>query len=100
MAKQEPNKKYPADFRAKAVRLAEESNKPLAQVARDLGVAYQTLYDWVSKTRKAKARSEDRESGPLSAEDEVRRLRRELDEVTMERDFLKKAAAYFAKVNK
>ena len=99
MAKKEQSKKYAADFRARAVRLAEESGKPLTQVARDLGVAYQTLYDWVSKARKAKGRPEG-ERGPLSPEQEVRRLRRELDEVTMERDFLKKAAAYFAKVNK
>ena len=94
-------KKYPAEFRAKAVRLADESEKPLAEVARDLGIAYQTLYDWVSRARKAKAGPRpEGPAGPLTAEEEVRRLRRELDEVTMERDFLKKAAAYFAKVTK
>jgi len=93
-------KKYPPEFRAKAVRLAEESDKPLAEVARDLGIAYQTLYDWVSRSRKAKARQGQGPDEPLTAEEEVRQLRRQLDEVTMERDFLKKAAAYFAKVTK
>ena len=88
-----------AEFRAKAVRLAEESDKPLTQVARDLGVAYQTLYNWVSAARKAAAPA-GAPQGPLSAQEEVRQLRRQLEEVTMERDFLKKAAAYFAKVNK
>jgi transposase len=79
--------------------LAEESEKPIAEVARDLGVAYQTLYDWVSHARKRAAPAKE-PGAPLSAEEEVRQLRRQLDEVTMERDFLKKAAAYFAKVTK
>jgi transposase len=93
-------KKYPPEFRAKAVRLAEEADRPLAEVARDLGIAYQTLYDWVSRARKAKASQAGGGDEPLTAEAEVRQLRRQLDEVTMERDFLKKAAAYFAKVTK
>jgi transposase len=82
--------------------LAEESEKPLAEVARDLNVAYQTLYQWVSVARKAAAGpAKTSEPGaPLTADEEVRLLRRKLDEVTMERDFLKKAAAYFAKVSK
>jgi transposase len=93
-------KKYPPEFRARAVRLAQESEKPIAEVARDLGVAYQTLYEWVSQARKAAAAPAKEPGAPLSAEEEVRQLRRQLDEVTMERDFLKKAAAYFAKVTK
>ena len=93
------HQKRPADFREKAVRLAEESDKPLTQIAKDLGVKYQTLYDWVSKARKVRARPAGVAPG-LTAEEEVRELRRQLDDVTEERDFLKKAAAYFAKVNK
>jgi transposase len=91
--------KHTAEYRARAVRLAEESDKPLTQVARDLGVKYQTLYDWVSRARKLKARPEGA-APELTAEEEVRALRRQLEDVTEERDFLKKAAAYFAKVNK
>ena len=97
MAKE--HQKRTADFREKAVRLAEESDKSLAQVARDLGVKYQTLYDWVSKARKVRARPPGA-APELTAEEEVRALRRQLEDVTQERDFLKKAAAYFAKVNK
>lgn len=98
MSKRQKN--YPPEFRAKAVRLVEESDKPITQVARDLSIAYQTLYEWVSRARKAKAKAADGPDKPLSTEDEVRQLRRQLDEVTLERDFLKKAAAYFAKVTK
>ena len=90
-------KKYNASFRASAVRLAVESERPLPEVARDLDVPYQTLYYWLTKAGKVARASA---GPPETAEEEVRRLRRELDEVKMERDFLKKAAAFFAKMNK
>jgi transposase len=100
-------KQYTASFRANAVKLAVESGRPTPEVARDLDVPYHTLWYWMQK---AKAGSLDRPAldrsarpggAPLeTAEEEVRRLRRELDEVKMERDFLKKAAAFFARMNK
>jgi transposase len=90
-------KKYNASFRASAVRLAEESERPINEVARDLDIPYQTLYYWMTKARKA---ARPAPGPPETVEDENRRLRRELDEVKMERDFLKKAAAFFAKMNK
>ena len=97
-------KQYSASFRANAVRLASESERPITEVARDLGVEYQTLYGWMQKAGKTRAALEQggRKSGeaPETPEEEVRRLRRELDEVRMERDFLKKAAAFFARMNK
>ena len=97
-------KKYSASFRANAVRLASESERPITEVARDLGVEYQTLYGWMQKAGKTTAAQDRpaRRAGepPETPEEEVRRLRRELDEVKMERDFLKKAAAFFARMNK
>jgi transposase len=97
-------KKFSAAFRANAVRLAAESERPIAEVARDLDVPYQTLYSWMQKAGKTQAARDQpaRTPGepPETAEEEVRRLRRELDEVKMERDFLKKAAAFFARMNK
>jgi transposase len=97
-------KKYSASFRANAVRLASESERPITEVARDLGVEYQTLYGWMQKAGKTRPAQDApaRRPGepPETSEQEVRRLRRELDEVKMERDFLKKAAAFFARMNK
>jgi len=93
-------KQYTAAFRANAVRMAEESKAPLTRVARDLEVSYQTLYGWVSKAGTARKSREARPGAQETVEEELRRLRRELDEVTMERDFAKKAAAFFAKMNK
>ena len=99
-------KQYSSSFRANAVRLAAESDRPISEVARDLGIEYATLYGWMKKAGKTK-QIHDRRLPPLppapppeTAEEEVRRLRRELDEVRMERDFLKKAAAFFARMNK
>lgn len=95
-------KKYTREFRARAVRLCEESGRPIAEVARDLEVAYQTLYQWMLQAGKAGGAAAA-QSAPPAAEtpaEEIRRLRRELDEVKMERDFLKKAAAFFARSNK
>ena len=97
-------KQYSAAYRANAVRLATESERPIAGVARDLGVSYQTLYGWMERAGKTRQLHDApaRKPGepPETPEEEVRRLRRELDEVRMERDFLKKAAAFFARMNK
>lgn len=97
-------RRYSAEFKARAVRLCEESGRPIAEIARELEVQYQTLYDWMAKAGKTKVTVDSalrvaaqRQETP---EEEVRRLRRELDETTMERDFLKKAAAFFARMNK
>jgi transposase len=94
------SKKYTKAFKANAVRLAAESDQPIAVIARDLGVAYQTLYQWMVAAGKIQPAISGDPSGEETLEQEVRRLRRELDEVTMERDFLKKAAAFFAKQSK
>ena len=94
-------KRYTAEFRAQAVRLCEESEKSIAEVARELGIGYQTLYDWMRKAGKTKQSEASRSAqSSQTSSDDVRRLRRELDEVTMERDFLKKAAAFFAQMKK
>jgi transposase len=94
-------KKYTAEFKARAVRLCEQSGRPIAEVARDLDVRYQTLYQWMSDAGKTAGHGATAVArAPETADEEVRRLRRELDEMRMERDFLKKAAAFFARSNK
>ena len=72
--------------------------KPKA-AARTLGVVDQTLFNWVKASRQGKLAGAD--SKPVSAEQmEIARLRAELARVTMERDILGKATAYFAKAAK
>jgi transposase len=98
-------KQYSREYIAKAVELADQSELSVAQVARDLGVQYATLYAWMTKAGKTKNRVETAPSPtPATPESamqvELERLRRELEEVKKERDFLKKAAAFFAQQNK
>ena len=79
-------------FREEAVRQARESREPLTRVARDLGVKYSTLRLWVKQADAAV------EPAPSDSDlSEVRRLRKEVRELRMEREILKKAAAFFAK---
>jgi transposase len=94
-------RQFSREFKLEAVRLAKESGKPQAQVARELGIRPDMLRSW---KRQAEGRAgfvvEDVFPGHVqgsSQDDEVRRLRREVDQLKQERDFLKKAAAYFAK---
>jgi transposase len=90
-------KAYPVEFKESAVRLAIESDKSIAQTARDIGVNANTLYTWVDKYSKPK---EQYMRTDEHIYDEVKRLKKALARVTEERDLLKKAAAYFAKDSK
>jgi transposase len=86
------NDRHSAAFREEAIRQALASPEPLTKVARDLGVRYTTLRLWV---KEAHGNPDERiDEGERS---ELRRLRKEVRELRMERDILKKATAFFAK---
>ena len=85
---------YPLEFKESAVKLALESDQTIAQTARDLGVNSSTLHTWISKYAKPKATIE---TADQAIYEENKRLKKELAQVTLERDLLKKATAYFAK---
>jgi transposase len=91
-------RQFTREFKVEAVRLLEESGKPVTQIARELGIRPDLLYSWKRRLSKA-ASTEDvfTGNGVVTPEaEEIRRLRRRLEQVEQERDFLKKAAAYFA----
>ena len=93
---QEKPKTYSAEFRESAVKLATNSDKPVAQTARDLGVNENTLHTWISKyTRPQEHNKSVRTDDHLY--EEIKRLKKENARLIEERDLLKKAAAYFAK---
>jgi transposase len=92
-------RKYTEEFKSEAVRLVEESGKPVAEIARELGVAENLLYRWRGEEHQAVSRGTTRAALKADAEELVR-LRRELETVKRERDFLKSAAAYFARERK
>ena len=83
--------------KAQAVRICRQSSKSIAQVARDLDISESSLRIWMKQDQIDEAGPSD--DGPLTSEEreELRRLRKENRELQMERDFLKKAAAFFAK---
>ena len=92
----EKTKTYTAEFRASAVKLANESSKPIAQTARDLGVNENTLHTWINKY----SRPLDQDKAVRTDDhlyEELKCLKKENARLTEERDLLKKAAAYFAK---
>ena len=92
-------RKFSREFKMEAVRLAEESDRPLKQIALELGISADLLGAW---RRQLKEGGEgrafpDRPVTLSGVEEENRRLKRELDRVTQERNILKKAVAYFAR---
>lgn len=85
---------YPPEFKAEAVRLVGSSDRSLSRLAKDLGVADQTLRNWV---RHAEIDDDVREDLAPNEREELRQLRREVRTLRQEREILKKAAAFFAK---
>ncbi len=91
-------RKYTPEYRAEAVRLVEIGDRSVTEVARDLGIRMQTLWDWVQHAKVEAARPE--EELTTTERDELRQLRREVARLREEREILKKATAFFAKENK
>ena len=71
------------------------SKNPITQTARELGVEVSTLHTWISKHLKVTDPIIIKNNDNLH--EELKRLKKEITQVTLERDILKKAAAYFAK---
>lgn len=88
---------YTKEFKIKAVELLESSNKPLRQIARELGVAENNLYNW-RKQYLFKQEKAFPNQPQLNEKDlELKRLKARVAELEEEREILKKAAAFFAK---
>jgi len=90
----EKRKKYDLEFRDGAVRIVEETNKSIAQVARDLGVNEGTLGNWVARARES---AEGTRGLSKDDRDELKRLRAEVAELRMERDVLKRSVVLWVK---
>jgi transposase len=90
---------FTRQYKAEVVRLVRTSGKTIAQVARELDLGETAIRAWVQRAEIDEKRDPH---GPLTTEEraDVVRLRRELRTVTMERDFLRKAAAFFARSGK
>lgn len=89
----EHRKKFDQEFKRGAVRIVEETGKPIARVARDLGVNEGTLGNWVARARAAAGpgglRPDERE--------ELKQLRAEVATLRMERDVVKRSVVLWVK---
>lgn len=93
----EERRTYTREFKLEAVRLSCESNKPVVQVAHDLGIDVKRLYRWRSRYRDHGEQAFPGSGRLTEPDEELRRLQRELETVKQERDILKKALAIFSK---
>ena len=90
--------KYPLEFKISSAQLAVDSDQPISQTARDLGINHNTLHNWIAKYSDSdQINQKNMSNNKAVCFEENKRLKKELAMVKQERDLLKKAAAYFAK---
>lgn len=93
-------RQHTKEFKLQAVKLVKEQNVSIAQAARDLDLNYNVLRNWV-RDYEADSNVAFPGHGKMKPEqEEIARLRKEVAKLKMERDILKKAAAYFARESK
>jgi transposase len=90
-------RRFSEEFKRDAVELVRTTGKSIADVARDLGVGESSLGYWVTQDRKR--RGEHSDAAPVSADEreELKRLRKRVAELEMEREILKRATAFWVK---
>lgn len=91
-------RRFTPEYKAEAVQFVISSGRSIAEVARNLDINETTLGYWVAKARESGEAKEPELD--ISEWAELARLRKENQQLKMERDFLKKAAAFFASQNR
>jgi transposase len=90
-------KTYTREFKLEAVRLVKSSNKPMSHFDRDLGVSDSALYHWCKQLSEEGEQAFPGSGHQTVQEEELRRLRRELEVTRQERDILKKVVSIFSR---
>jgi transposase len=88
---------FTKEFKQEAVQLVQTSGKSQSQVARDLGIADSTLHHWCKEFSEHGKQAFPGSGHQTAQEEELRRLKRELEVTRQERDILKKALAIFSR---
>jgi len=94
---QKVQKTYTPEFKREAVRLAQTSGKPIAQVARELGISDTSIHQWRKELTEHGSEAFPGSGHQTAQEEEIRRLKRELEITKQERDILKKAVSIFSR---
>ncbi len=94
---QKTQRMFTREFKVEAVQLAQSSKKPLAQIARDLGIADSTLHHWCKLHGEHGEQAFPGSGHQTAQEEEIRHLKRENDLLRQERDILKKALGIFSR---
>jgi len=95
MGKQQ--KVYTREFKVEAVQLVKSSGKPMSQVARELGISDSALYHWSKQLADQGEQAFPGSGHQTAQEEEIRRLKRELEVTRQERDILKKVVSIFSR---
>jgi len=90
-------KTYTTEFKREAVRLAQTSGKSITQVARELGISDTSIHQWRKELAEHGQEAFPGSGYQTAQEEEVRRLKRELEIVKQERDILKKTVGIFSR---
>lgn len=90
-------KTYTREFKEEAVRLAQTSGKPIAQIARELGISDTAIHGWRKELTEHGNDAFPGKGHQSELEEEIRRLKRDLERVQQERDILKKAVGIFSR---
>ncbi len=94
----EQRRRWSPEFKRDAVNLVRSSGRPVAEIARELGVGESSLGYWLAKDRKARAAENPEAFAVETAEsEEIRRLRKRVVELETEREILKRAAVFWMK---
>ena len=93
-------KTYTREFKEEAVRLAASSGKPIAQVARELGISDTSIHQWRRELAQHGKEAFPGSGHQTALEEENRRLKRELERVQQEREILKKVLSIFSRESK
>jgi transposase len=95
MTKQQ--KTYTREFKLEAVQLVKRSGKPMSHIARDLGVSDSALYHWCKQLADQGEQAFPGSGHQTAEQEEIRRLKRELEVMRQERDILKKVVGIYSR---
>ncbi len=93
----EQQKTCTREFKVEAARLVKSSGKPMSQIARDLGISDSALYQWCKHLADQGEQAFPGSGHQTAPEEELRRLKRELEITRQERDILKKVVSIFSR---